>query len=94
MNEEELKELQRLYDGGVQLDVVKDRLVAGGQEQVIPEVEEFYQKKKTLESKIQSQNWKIQSLFRTYQSLSRLNSYLKSSTNSLKRVLYLDPEMV
>jgi len=46
MNEEELKELQRLYDGGVQLDVVKDRLVAGGQEQVIPEVEEFYQKKK------------------------------------------------
>jgi len=46
MTEGELKQLEAAYKNDVSLEQVKQALIDGGQEQGIPEVEDFYKKKK------------------------------------------------
>ena len=46
MTEGELKQLEAAYKNDVSLEQVKQALIDGGQEQGIPEVEDFYKKKR------------------------------------------------
>ena len=51
MTEGELKQLEVAYNKGVSLDVMRQALIDGGQEQGIQEVEDFFKKKKRLWSR-------------------------------------------
>ena len=51
MTEGELKQLEAAYKNDVSLEQVKQALIDGGQEQGIPQVEDFYKKKKRLWSR-------------------------------------------
>lgn len=87
MTEGELKQLEAAYKNDVSLEQVKQALIDGGQEQGIPQVEDFYKKKKTLESKIQSQPRSIHTHCPTCQCRSQPNNSPITLKSRLKRIL-------